>query len=385
MGMLRKIQEKVEDEGAKETAMYAKFSCYCKNGAADLEKSIAASTAKVPEVQSDIEQAEAEKQQLEQDLTQHRADRENAERAMATARALREKEASAFAQYSADASSNIAALRKAVRAVEGGMAGSFLQSDAAAVVKHVVQSAAEVSELDRNDIVEFLQGSQGAQYAPASGEITGILKGLEDRMVADLADAQSTENESIESFDGLMKAKAKQVEVCTQAVESKTVRHGELAVRIVDLKNDLSDTEAALVADKDFLANLDKNCAARAAEWDVIVKTRSQELLALSEAISLLTDDDSLELFKKALPGAAASLVQVRVSDASARARALAIIHSARISAKSGQEQLDFISLALRGKQAGFEKVLFMVDTMIGVLKKEQSDDDGKLAPAMSS
>merc|ERR1719463_659103 len=39
---------------------------------------------------------------------------------------------------------------------------------------------------------------------------------------------------------------------------------------------------------------------------------------------------------------------------------------------------LDFIVLALRGKKAGFEKVIKLIDEMVVVLKKEQVDDDHK-------
>merc|ERR1711862_206895 len=46
----------------------------------------------------------------------------------------------------------------------------------------------------------------------------------------------------------------------------------------------------------------------------------------------------------------------------------------------SGQRrvQLDFISMALRGKKIGFEKVIKMIDDLVVELKKEQQDDDDK-------
>merc|ERR1719478_1021097 len=96
------------------------------------------------------------------------------------------------------------------------------------------------------------------------------------------------------------------------------------------MKNDLGDTEKALLEDKKFLADLEKNCATKESEWDVIVKTRAEELTALAETIKLLNDDDALELFKKAVP-AGASFVQVAGrSMAQVRARALAAVHKAR-------------------------------------------------------
>merc|ERR550532_450015 len=40
--------------------------------------------------------------------------------------------------------------------------------------------------------------------------------------------------------------------------------------------------------------------------------------------------------------------------------------------------QLDLITLALRGKKIGFDKVIAMIDAMVETLKKEQLDDDDK-------
>jgi len=47
----------------------------------------------------------------------------------------------------------------------------------------------------------------------------------------------------------------------TAALEAKMTRSGELAVEIVQMKNDLADTEAALIEDKAFLADMEKKIA----------------------------------------------------------------------------------------------------------------------------
>merc|ERR1719236_173395 len=40
--------------------------------------------------------------------------------------------------------------------------------------------------------------------------------------------------------------------------------------------------------------------------------------------------------------------------------------------------RMDFIELALRGKKAGFEKVIKLIDDMVVTLNTEQADDDHK-------
>merc|ERR1719498_298621 len=57
--------KKVEAEGEKDTELYEKFMCYCKNSGGALQKSIADANVKVPALQSEIEEAESKKAQLE--------------------------------------------------------------------------------------------------------------------------------------------------------------------------------------------------------------------------------------------------------------------------------------------------------------------------------
>merc|ERR1719262_781758 len=100
-----------------------------------------------------------------------------------------------------------------------------------------------------------------------------------------------------------MAAKTKEVEALTKSIEEKMVRLGDLQVSIVEMKEDLDDTQKALLEDKKFLADLGKNCALKAKEHDENMRMRSEELVALADTIKILNDDDALELFKKTLPG----------------------------------------------------------------------------------
>merc|ERR1719355_151655 len=127
-----------------------------------------------------------------------------------------------------------------------------------------------------------------------------------------MADATAAEEQAIQEHGALVAAKTKEINAHTQAIERKSARVGEVAVGIANMKNDLKDTQETLEEDKAFLAELEKGCDTKAAEWSERQKTRSEELLALADTIKLLNDDDALELFKKAVPNqGGASFVQV--------------------------------------------------------------------------
>merc|ERR1719463_938596 len=208
-------------------------------------------------------------------------------------------------------------------------------------------------ELDRKELVDFLQGTN--EYAPASGEIVGILKQLKDEMDKDLKGIIAAEEAAIKAYDELMAAKKKEVEALTKAIEEKLVRVGELGVSIAQMKNDLEDTKETLGEDTKYLADLGKTCASKTKEWEIRCKERSQELLALADTIKILNDDDALELFKKTLPSA--SFLQLQVTESQLRARALEMIKNTQQGRNHKKSlSLDFIALALRGKKVGFEK-----------------------------
>jgi len=377
VNLLMGMQKKVEAEGEKEEELYEKFMCYCKNGGGDLTKSITAAETKIPQLTSDIEEGESKLAQLKEDLESHGADRTAAKAAMAEATAVREKEKAAYDKETSEDSADLTSTKKAIAALEGGLAAGFLQTQDAQSLRRLASSKTDfLEETDRTTLAAFLSTSEGT---PGTSEIIGILKTMSDEMTATIADITKAEESAVAAYEELMAAKTKEVDALTKAIEEKMTRVGELSVSVAEMKNDLEDTEEALAEDKKVLASLEKSCKTKTAEWEERQKTRSEELVALADTIKVLNDDDALDLFKKTLPGAgSASFMQVQVTSSAVRAKALALIQAARKAHKLNRPHLDFIALALRGKKIGFEKVIAMIDGMVATLKTEQADDDSK-------
>merc|ERR1719178_231263 len=91
----------------------------------------------------------AEKSQIAQDLIGHKKDREGATADIEEATVLREKEAASYAAEKADSETNIAAMAKAIPALEKGMGGAaLLQMPGGDMLKKVVESYSKVDEQD---------------------------------------------------------------------------------------------------------------------------------------------------------------------------------------------------------------------------------------------
>jgi hypothetical protein len=164
--------------------------------------------------------------------------------------------------------------------------GSFLQSASAQRLKRVIVDA-DISAEDRDAVATFLStgesSGEDSGYAPASGQIMGILKGMSDTMAKDLSDVDATEQRAIEDYEALVMAKKQEIEALTKSIEAKLVSSGQLALEIVEMKEDIEDTQETLKADKRFVAELKAGCSTKAADWEERCKMRSEELLAIAD------------------------------------------------------------------------------------------------------
>merc|ERR1719454_2603986 len=223
------MAKEIDADGEKDEEMHEKYMCYCEKNTGVLGDSITELTEKVPQIESSIEEAIATKAQ---------------------------KEAAEFADESTEDKANIAACSKAIDAIVKGMAGMFLQSDAASALRNLVLNRESMDRYSRRTLTEFLSTSSKAGYAPASGEIVGILKQLLEDMEKELGEITKTEDAAIADFESLVAAKEKEIAAATEAIEMKTEKNGEMAVKIVNLKNGLEDAQESLGEDQKFLEEL---------------------------------------------------------------------------------------------------------------------------------
>merc|ERR1719149_151668 len=135
--MLQSMQKKVASEGEKEQVLFDKFMCYCKTGEGSLSASIASASNANDALAASIKETAATLTQMKADLKTAQADRADAKAAVATATALRTKEAAAYAKESSELKANIAAMKKATAAIDGGMSGAFLQTTAVSMLKQI--------------------------------------------------------------------------------------------------------------------------------------------------------------------------------------------------------------------------------------------------------
>merc|ERR1719456_1098139 len=145
--------------------------------------------------------------------------------------------------------------------------GALLQADIEGVsiadrLKKLVLATETVDSYDRKDVMAFLSQAAGQKvdYAPASGEIVGILKQMKDDMNKDLGGIVEQEEAAQKSYDELVAAKTAEIKAAGEAIEAKTQRSGDLAVAIVTAKTDLEDATGELSDSEKYMTNLAVMC-----------------------------------------------------------------------------------------------------------------------------
>merc|ERR1719305_1367831 len=201
-------------------------------------------------------------------------------------------------------------------------------------------------------------------------------------MDKDLGGAVGAEEEAVKAFAAMTDAKKSEIAAASEAIESKSVRSGELAVEITTTADDIEDTTKEMAETEAFLADLASSCATKKKEWAERSQMRSEEVAAISQAIKVLNDDDALDLFKKtlSLPQVSMGFLQKRSETSSRVLRARAFVQNLRKKGGAHAQELALIEFSLKSKAVDFSKVLEMIDGMVGVLGKEQEDDDSQKA-----
>merc|ERR1719171_3296015 len=160
-------------------------------------------------------------------------------------------------------------MAKAIPALEKGLGAAFIQSSAATALQRIVQQndvELGIADTDRELVTSFLSNAQG-EDAPGTSEVVGILKTMHEEMTKSLASAEAAEKDAIAAYDDQMAAKTKEVRAYSKAIEEKVGRVGDVAVKIVQMKNDLGDTQDALAEDTKSVLNLKKSCATKTTEF----------------------------------------------------------------------------------------------------------------------
>jgi len=305
--LLGELQQKVLKEGEVEQKNYEKFAEWCKDEAVAKQYEIQDGKTKVEELSAAIEKEgsiiatmEATIEDVAKKIGSNEAD-------LKSATEIRDKEAADFAAADADLESTIDMLSRAIGIIDKNMrATGFVQGGNKEVLNALTAlvQASSISADDRSTLTSLVQQAQGADdedflaaaapapkaYESQSGGILDTLEDMKEKAVAMRNEGQKEEMNAKHAFEMLKQSLENSIAQDKKEMgEAKATKAGAEEAKAT-AEGDLSITSKELAADEKYLSDLSTDCQSKAADWEVSVKSRAEELQALADAKKLIVE-----------------------------------------------------------------------------------------------
>lgn len=373
--LLQAMRQDLEKEAAADKDLFAKLDCWCTTNRGEKREATDEAQRRITALVAEIEKHSGKSAALKATLGQLQKEIAANQAALAAAQEVRSKERDTFNQDEKDMFQAIESLKNAVLVLSKHHS-SFLQLPATSLVEvkgavyHVLASKRVPAHM-RKQLQAFLQQPAGAgeSYAPASGQVFGVLKQMKDTFESNLSDAQKAEVQAASEFAAVKAAKNAEIAAAVTSLKAKQQGLADSDDALANAKEALQLTRDALSADQKFLMDLNLRCQQTDKDYEARTKTRSDEIAAVGETIKILSEDDARDLFSKTLNFGQKFVRSSAVS--STRQHAASVLQQA--GAKSGSAML--LALSASVQLDAFTKVKKAIDDMVAGLKAEQADE----------
>lgn len=371
--LLQEMQETLEKEQKADEDIYDKMSCWCEANDKLKTKAIADAEQHSLDLEASINELAGRTSALSTKVSQLEEEIASGESALATATAIREKEAAEFHQSEKDSIQAITGLKSAVHVFSGQHGDALAQQNALLQVRHLFQGKSDTSlrrfglaAHQRRVVASLLQQPVAASsYAPASGEIYGVLNSMKESFETKYENAKVEEGSAKDGYASLKAAKDRELAAAREQHEAKKSALADADENLASDRTDMRDTTKQLEADRYFLADLKDRCSKMDEEWDARSKVRTDEMTAVSQAIEILNDDDAKDTFQRSTGASFVQIARASSDEASVR-RAQVLLRKAAV--KLGKPELAAIAM----KEDVFAGLKANMDKMITTLKNDQ-------------
>merc|ERR1719329_965859 len=371
--------KQMETEAEEDEEIYDAMARWCETNDKEKTKAIADAQTNLENLAVNIEEMTAFSAKLGTEIKHLEKEVAKNQAALDKATEIRQKQQADFNGEEKDLLGSISALKGAVTVLGKHNGASLLQMPAdplkgiAAGVKKAMDTHPDMGlTLAQAQIMSsFIQQSQDpssdGSYAPASGQIFGILNQMKETFETNLAATQKDENANQALYDEVKGAKNAEIQAGQTQIDTKTEQRASTDEKNAEAKQNVKDTKANLAADEEFLAMLKETCAKMDAEWEARTKTRTMEMEACSKALAVLSSDEAHDMFTKTF-----NFMQIqRKTSSLRRARAAEVLRAA--AKKSSNPRLSM--LANNIKLDAFEKVKKAISDMVSALQTEKADE----------
>lgn len=385
--MLKDMQAELNKEMEDDKAVYEMISCWCKTNDQEKTKAIEEGEAKSAQLLAEMDETAAKIIETKEKIKETKDEINKDFDTLNQANAMRMKENKEFHGEETELLGAIQACEQAIVVLSEHHPALTQIHSAATGLKKALPVQLLSGVLDQTKLTflkafvtqaasanSFLAIPGMQSYAPASGQIFGILKQLKEDLSSNLSESQKAEQKALEEYESLKAAKEEELATGKKLLAQLEEQLANLGDSHAQAVEEYEDTQEQLKLDKTFLANLKKQCSATDEEYEERVKSRLEEIAAVSDTIEFLNSDEAYEMFDKTVNTAFLQRKSVSIAsqkEKKLRSKALAVLAHAAGTSHSPQLGLIMVSVRLDA----FDKVKAAIDKMVAELKAQQADE----------
>lgn len=314
--LLNGLQEKLESDLKAEEQVFQKFECWYKSVTDSKAASNTDASSRIASLQTYIQDIEAgkiefttERVDLEKQIAGLQSD-------LQLAGDLRSKESKDYDAAKAELQQGLAALTEAIRVLREASAGALAQTNARA--RWSLQKALQFGRetLGKQDVAflhellskevpvwDWKKLNRDAtfknKYAARSTNIIGTLEALKRTFATNLDEVDVKESQAVSAYTVLKSSKEGMLQTAQASLLALVKESGARGLSKSEAAAEVSALQAQVLADNAFIKQVQDAYDAKKVEWEAREALRQKELVAITQAISVLHSDEARDLFKK--------------------------------------------------------------------------------------
>eukprot|EP00747_Dinoflagellata_sp_TGD_P155812 gnl/TRDRNA2_/TRDRNA2_177613_c1_seq1.p1 gnl/TRDRNA2_/TRDRNA2_177613_c1~~gnl/TRDRNA2_/TRDRNA2_177613_c1_seq1.p1 ORF type:complete len:745 (-),score=263.34 gnl/TRDRNA2_/TRDRNA2_177613_c1_seq1:373-2607(-) len=323
IAMMTSLQQKVTSDGEAEDKAYNEFVEWCDDTARAKGQEVKTLTGQKNELQSTIDKALSDIDNANAAIEQLGASLSEDEDKVKTQTEIRKKEKADFVAAEKELVDAIDMITRAVSVLEkeSGSGASMLQGVAADQLDEIVQGLGVVTEAagfaasDTNKLVSLLAEAERAEnedeaddedklmsqdkasQKKGAGSIIEVLEDMKDKTESKLGDMRKAEKNMQMNFELVVQSLNDEIAAAEKDLKEEKKKLASAGETKSTAEGDLSVTMKSLMEAMEALSDTKNKCMEHAADYEIVVKARNDELKALAVA-------------KKIIQAAATSFVQ---------------------------------------------------------------------------
>jgi hypothetical protein len=398
-GMLEQGKKEKHDEQVQ----FAAYKQFCEDTSADKQRAIAEANERIDMLKADIAKYTADAARLGKEIAAHDEDISVWNGDVKAATKVREIEKADYDALHKDYSESVSALERAIAVLKKQaynrpqasllqiealttmpmipkeakrVLNAFLQEGEPQWVEDRAQAAAEKKEADYKAGQLAVSAPEANAYDFQSQGVIDMLEKLLDKFVEERTALEKEEMNSVHAYKMLMQDLKSQIAEATQDRTEKAETKAKKLQAKADAEGDLTDTTTTRDADQKYLSDLVATCEQKATDFESRQELRAQELVAVEEAIKIISSGAVAGNAEKHLPSLAqqGSALAFLTSDRSGRANQDRAAQYLRERASElGSRVLS--AVAQRASSDPFAKVKKMIKDLIVRLMEEANEE----------